>query len=56
MNVNLVVVRPFAGHPRGALITDPAAIAAILAGEHALGVVRVLNAPPSIEQPAEQVA
>ncbi|WP_020472364.1 hypothetical protein [Zavarzinella formosa] len=35
----LVVTNPFAGHDRGARITDPDEIEAILAGEHAHHVV-----------------
>jgi hypothetical protein len=43
MDTQLVVVRPFAGFARGAVVTDPAQVKAILAGEHALNVVRVLG-------------
>lgn len=42
MNVHLVVVRPFAAHAKGALITDPTQISTILASEYAGHVVRVL--------------
>ena len=41
MAFDLVVVRPFAGHEIGTVISDPAAIGAVLAGEHAMDVVRV---------------
>ena len=41
MALRLVVVRPFAGHRVGDVITDPAQIAAILAGEQASRVVKV---------------
>jgi hypothetical protein len=44
MDTQLVVVRPFAGFARGAVVSDPAQVKAILAGEHALNVVRVLGA------------
>ncbi len=49
MDTQLVVVRPFGGFARGAVVTDPAKIRAILAGEHALNVVRVLG--PSAARP-----
>ncbi|GAN76361.1 hypothetical protein [Acidisphaera rubrifaciens] len=41
MTTQLIVVRPFGGLARGAAVTDPAKIRAILAGEHALDVVCV---------------
>jgi hypothetical protein len=44
MDMHLVVVRPFDGLARGAMITDPARIAAILKSEHAHHVVRVAAA------------
>jgi hypothetical protein len=45
------VVRPFGGFARGAAVTDPAQIKAILAGEHALNVVRVLGSGAAKQQP-----
>ena len=49
MNTNLVVVRPFGGLARGALITDPARVSAVLAGENRFDVVQVdaQPAPPA---------
>lgn len=41
MEIHLVVVKPFNGFSRGAIITDSANIAAILSGERAGFVVRV---------------
>ncbi len=41
MQFHLVVVRPFAAYGKGEVVTDAAAISAILAGEHAHDVVRV---------------
>ena len=41
MTMQLIVVRPFGGLARGAPVTDPAKVRAILAGEHALDVVSV---------------
>jgi hypothetical protein len=46
MNINLVVVRPFGPHARGAVITDAATIASILASEHATYIVRVKAETP----------
>jgi len=42
METHLVVVRPFAGLARGAVVTDAARIAEILKSEHARDVVRVV--------------
>jgi hypothetical protein len=57
MNTNLVVVRPFGGLARGALITDPVRASAILAGENRFDVVRVGAdpAPPAKTAPAEGI-
>jgi hypothetical protein len=41
MDIQLVVVRDFAAHLRGDVITDAAEIAAVLGGAHADCVVRV---------------
>jgi hypothetical protein len=41
MKLALVVVRPFAGHDHGDLITDPTEITRVLDSEHAACVVRV---------------
>ena len=41
MNFHLVVVRAFASHAKGDVISDPAVIAAILASEQTPNVVRV---------------
>ncbi len=41
MSMHLVVVRAFGPYARGEAIADPAAIARVLAGEHAHAVVRV---------------
>lgn len=41
MEMHLVVVKPFEGFSRGAIITDSANIAVILSGERASSVVRV---------------
>ena len=43
MTMQLIVVRPFGGLARGAAVTDPAKVRAILAGEHALDVVCVAD-------------
>jgi len=43
MNVNLVVTRAFGTHAKGDLLTDQATVAAILAGEYASHVVRVMS-------------
>jgi hypothetical protein len=43
MDIKLVVVRSFAGHPRGEAITDPEETARVLASEHTDCVVRVLT-------------
>ena len=45
MDTNLVVIRPFGGRSRGDLVADPAQVAAIVAGENSLDVVRVNAAP-----------
>lgn len=42
MEMHLVVVRPFAGLARGAVVTDVGRIAEILQSEHARNVVRVV--------------
>ena len=44
MNTTLVVVRAFASHAKGDVVTDAAQIATILAGEQAGNVVRVVTA------------
>jgi hypothetical protein len=44
MKLALVVVRPFAAHGNGDLITDPTEIARVLGSEHAACVVKVV--PP----------
>jgi hypothetical protein len=41
MNVHLVVVRAFGPYPKGAVIAEAEAMAAVLAGENAGCVVRV---------------
>ncbi|MCA7118184.1 MAG: hypothetical protein LGL72_01935 [Acidibrevibacterium sp.] len=46
MTTNLVVVRPFGSYAKGALITDAATIASILASENANAVVRVNATTP----------
>jgi hypothetical protein len=46
MEIHLVVVKPFDGLLRGDVITDPARIANILAGERAGFVVRVAARMP----------
>ncbi len=43
MTVHLVVVRAFGPYGRGETISDPAAIARVLTGEHAHAVVRVMR-------------
>ena len=47
MNTTLVVVRAFASHAKGDVVTDPAEIAAILGGEQAHAVVRVITPSPA---------
>jgi len=41
MDLHLVVVRAFGPYAKGDVVSDAAAVAAILAGEHAGSVVRV---------------
>ncbi|MCW3477656.1 hypothetical protein [Limobrevibacterium gyesilva] len=41
MNFHLVVVRPFGAYAKGDIVTDAAAVAAILGSENARDVVRV---------------
>lgn len=41
MNFHLVVVRAFGAYAKGAVVSDPAAMSAILAGEFSHHVVRV---------------
>lgn len=41
MTFHLVVVRPFGAYEKGAVITDPDEVAAVLAGENAPSVVRL---------------
>jgi hypothetical protein len=41
MNHHLVVVRPFGTYRKGAVISDPATIASVLASPHADHVVRI---------------
>jgi hypothetical protein len=41
MNQHLVVVRPFAAHQKGDVISDAADIASVLASPHADHVVRI---------------
>jgi hypothetical protein len=41
MNVKLVVVRPFASHAKGDVVSDSGEVAKILASESAANVVRV---------------
>ena len=43
MDIHLVVVRPFADLARGDIISDRTRVAAILKGEHAANVVRVIS-------------
>lgn len=45
MELVLVVVRPFGPYSSGDTISDPAVIAAVLAGENAANVVRAHAAP-----------
>jgi hypothetical protein len=54
----LVVVRPFAGHVKGDVISDAVTVADILAGESARYVVRVnaVAAPVPIPAPAPEPA
>ncbi len=42
MQFHLVVVRPFGTYAKGALVTDADTVAAILAGENAADVVRIV--------------
>ena len=51
MNFHLVVVQAFGPHAKGAHVTDPADISAILASEHSDHVVKVQD-PAAV--PAEQ--
>jgi hypothetical protein len=44
MDVHLVVVRAFGPYAKGDVVASPAAVAQILAGEHAGCVVRVTPA------------
>lgn len=46
MAFHLVVIRPFDGLARGAIITDPTIIAGILNGQRARSVVRVASPAP----------
>lgn len=52
MTTQLIVVRPFGGLARGAAVTDPAKVRAILAGEHALDVVCVAAGADRVTVPA----
>ncbi len=52
MNSTLVVVRPFGTHAKGDAVSDAAAIAQILASEHAANVVRVFAAHAPTPAPA----
>jgi hypothetical protein len=52
MTVHLVVVRAFGPYAKGDLVTAPAEVAEILAGEHAGHVVRV-RAPSSTSNTME---
>jgi hypothetical protein len=45
MNIELVVVQPFAGRARGEVITDPAAIERVMASNAAHVVARRAPAP-----------
>lgn len=47
MELSLIVVRPFDGLARGEVVSDPEKIAAILASENALHVVRVAAQSPA---------
>ncbi len=47
MTTKLVVVRPFATHGKGDVITDATQIASILQGEQAACVVRVIVPTPA---------
>ncbi len=47
MTLKLVVVRPFGTHGKGDVITDAAAIAAVLQSEQAACVVRVIAPAPA---------
>lgn len=42
MQFHLVVVRPFASYTKGAIISDADTVAAVLAGENAACVVRIV--------------
>jgi hypothetical protein len=42
MTIKMVVVKPFGGFKRGDMVTDPAAMAKIVADGHAQSVVRVM--------------
>ena len=53
MNFTLVVVQPFGPHASGDAITDPDSVAAVLDGEHADKVVRVVK-PPVPQQPQQE--
>ncbi len=56
MTSTLVVVRPFGAHAKGDVVSDPAAVAQILAGENAHCVVRVVASPAaSSDVPASDV-
>ena len=46
MNVELVVVQPFAGYARGDVVTDPREIARVLAANPHAVVQRAAPAPP----------
>jgi hypothetical protein len=52
----LVVVRPFAGHAKGDVISDAATVTGILAGENARYVVRVNAVPAPVPTPAPEPA
>jgi hypothetical protein len=49
----LVVKNPFGGHERGTVITDPEAVAEILAGEHAPHVTVTELGDTPAEAPVE---
>ncbi len=46
MTINLVVVRPFGPYAKGALITDAATIASILASANVTSIVRINATTP----------
>lgn len=50
----LTVTNPFAGYATGDPITDPAEVAAILAGEHSGHVVATDRPDPVKKQPQEE--